>query len=179
MKEDDENAARPEERKDSTPKMKRFLSYFLPEKGNIHFCILPTIDDETSSSKSYLEDVKVEMYDVFLMFTSASCHEQLLSLAKRIHNHNKPVFFVQIFKGDAKTGSPCLKKETGFEVYLIDVHQEHEHDFYKLTKAIANVLPSPKKKCFNEIPKIGELSGMHHFKEFVKGTICISYSLRP
>ncbi|XP_028404265.1 interferon-inducible GTPase 1-like [Dendronephthya gigantea] len=174
VKEDDENAAKPEEREDSTPEVKRFLSYFPPENNNVHFCILPSIDN-VISSQSYLTNAKVEMYDVFLLFVSASCNEQLLSIAKKVKSRHKPIFFVQIgLQGDAEKAtiwhefSRMELEYISSKVYRIDVHQQYKHHFCELTKAIADILPYSKKESFSQIPKVGELLAMHYFKEFVK-----------
>ena len=159
--------------------VKRFLTYSPPQNENIRFWIIPSIENEIT--ETFSEYVEIEQYDVFLLFTSASCNKQLLPLQRIIKNRNKPVFFVQILQGDAKSEnlpnqfSHMRLEKFASEVYRIDIHQQDEYDFYKLTKAIADVLPSPKKECFNQIPKIGELFAIHRFKDFVKGKICIIF----
>ena len=179
MKEDDDNAAKPGEPSESRQK---FFWYTLPEKRNICFWILPSIDNVTSSCLSsrqqYFESVDVEMYDVFLLFISASCddHEPLLLISNEIKNRKKPVFFVQILQGVLGRETP--QQEIGSKAYHIDVHQPGECDFYTLLKSIAEVLAPAKKKSFNQIPKIGELFAVDRFKDFVKGTTCMIYSFK-
>ncbi|XP_028404317.1 interferon-inducible GTPase 5-like [Dendronephthya gigantea] len=176
---DSDEAAKPTERTDSKHENKRILWYNPPGKQNIFFWILPSIDNETPSCyRRYFESVDVEMYDVFLMFICASCedHQVLLLIAEEIKHRKKPVVFVHVLQGGSRRGlrrptppqNPGLVQEIGSEVYCIDIHQPGECDFYKLTKAIANGLPSPKKECFNKIPKIGELFALDRFNRFVK-----------
>ncbi|XP_028404320.1 interferon-inducible GTPase 1-like [Dendronephthya gigantea] len=170
VKEDDENAARPEEKR-ADSEVKKFLPYSPPRNENIRFWILPSIDDETCSP-NFFEYVRVPDYDVFLFFTSISCNEHLLKLAKKIKNRNKPVFFVRITERDTLwyefSYILMLEDISSSKLHRVDIHQQEEYDFYKLMKAIVNVLPSGKKECFSQIPKIQELFAMHHFNKFVK-----------
>ena len=130
-----------------------------------------------------LEYVKIEIYDVFLMFTSASCNEQLLSLTRKIENHNKPVFFVQILQGSTKKETWAnlflmkMLKETWSKVHRIDVDQQNEYDFCKLIQAITDVLPTSKGECFHQIPKVGGLLATRRFMEFVKGSTVLWFIL--
>ncbi|CAB4030585.1 interferon-inducible GTPase 5-like [Paramuricea clavata] len=186
LKDSDENAAR----KGVEMTSKESISYSQAENPNLKFSILPSIDQETFPAfQSFLEYVEIEKFDAFLIFTAEMFNKRHVILTKKIKSSNKPIFLIRtnienhnhaedpneekIFQ-EIKEGLVENLKEVHSDenkTYLISNNHPDKWDFEKLAKAIADSLPSPKKECFNKIPKIQNLIAMENFQNFLKGTV--------
>ncbi|CAB3991261.1 interferon-inducible GTPase 5-like [Paramuricea clavata] len=179
LEEDDRNAAKPRERE--TKELNLFVH---PENPNIRFWILTmSIHDATFPC------LEIEKYDAFLIFTAGFFSERHKQFAEMIKYNNRPLFFIRIIidydlpKEEDEILTEQLLKDLRRslavklqdlhlgedEIYLISNHHPNKWDFLKLTKAIADALPSSKKECFIKIPKIQELVASEKFQDFIQG----------
>jgi hypothetical protein len=145
-----------------------------------------------SSFKRFLEAIKPERFDAFLIFTADEFNVRLVKVAKKIKPSNKRFFFIRTKfdvnndpgKGEKFDEKAILTKVRAsldehtkeldcreYEIHLISNLHPYEWDFLKLTKAVVDALPSPQKECFSKIPKIQELIGLETFHNFMAGTM--------
>ncbi len=148
------------------------------------------MDSKTRNAfERYLESIEIERYDVFLIFTAAeNFTKKHVKIAKQIKPSDKPLFFIRTKFDNDNHPEDINKKEMlrelresldehskeldcrEYETHLISNLHPYKWDFLKLTKAIADALPSPQKVSFGKIPKIEELIALEKFQNFLKGT---------
>jgi hypothetical protein len=162
-------------------------SYSSLEDPNINFTILPSIDKETFPAfKPFLDHVKIEEFDVFLIFITDRFDRRYSIFLKEIKLHEKPFFLIQTKmdhhadkrqkQSDDDTMFQNMKSMLGddftsdeIKVFLISNHYPEERDFPKLIKEVVDVLPSDQQESLCQIPSIRKLIDLHEFQTFLKG----------
>lgn len=163
------------------------ISYSCPENPNISFTILPSVDNTTFPAfKPFLDHVKVENFDAFLLFTAEKFSNRHFIFAKAIKSIRKPFFFIRtmIDQQAEKQGKESseekmlLERKASLakdfnsdesEMYLISNSHPQKWDFPKLTKAIVDALPAAQKKSFFKISKVQKLIKWSDIQTFLKG----------
>ena len=140
------------------------------------------MDNNTYPNFNYfLESVKFEEYDIFLIFTAERVTVRHWKLADRIESKEKPFFFIRAKtdydpqqQQDAEIIENVRKELQDFDfsdhkMYVISNRHPDRLEFGKLMKDIAICLPATKKKCFNEHRTIKELIALDEFQKFLRG----------
>ena len=66
-----------------------------PDNANIEYWDFPGMGTNNFPAKTYFQDVKLDEYDTFLIFTHTRFTEDYLKLARDITSHGKKYFFVR------------------------------------------------------------------------------------
>jgi predicted GTPase len=143
--------------------------YMHPNNNSIALWDLPGIGTENFPKERYLEEVKFEKYDFFLIMTAKRFTENDIWLAKEVQKLKKKFFFVRTNmdtevannkRDKGKSKSETVKEiqeymtqhvtETHFKnikVYLIDNYSERDYDFQILIEAMIKEAPEFKQKA--------------------------------
>ena len=159
-----------------------------PEHPKINFSIFTRTSGGTNNAfQRYCESIKTEKFDVFLIFTYDDFSRKSVTVAKQIVLGNKPLFFVRTKFDNCNLPGEFNKKEllttlrvslsehskvfdcSVYDIHLISNLNPYKWDFLKLVKAIADILPAPKRASFCKIPHVKELIALENFHSFLKG----------
>ena len=66
-----------------------------PDNANIEYWDLPGMGTDKFPAKTYFQDVKLNEYDTFVIFTDTRFRKDDLELAREIKSHGKKYFFVR------------------------------------------------------------------------------------
>ena len=173
----------------STSNDKEATSYFHPDNPNIIFSIFTLRDNDKDGLKRSLESIETEIFDVYLIFTAGEFTKKEVLVARKIGLFEKKFFLIRtkfdnhilpeefnkeklVTKLRQSLHKPRVHDFSDCEIHLISNLEPYKWDFLKLTKAIADALPSGsvQRARFSKIPHVKELVALEKFHNFLKGT---------
>ena len=130
--------------------------------------------------------MKIENFDAFLVFTAEKFSNRHLLFAKAVKSSKKPFFFIRtkfdflaenqgenfseekmLLERKASLAKDFQSEE--IEIYMISNLHPEKWDFSKLTKAIADALPSAQRTCLCKIPIVQKFIALDSLQLFLKG----------
>lgn len=147
---------------------KEVREYKYPDNDNFVLCDLPGLGTQLFRKETYLDDIKANEYDFFIIITKDRFYEVDLWLAKQVFILDKRFYLVrsnigsdikndkvahptshneaEVIKKIRNDISGHLEKEfVEFEYFLIDSHRQDLYDFALLTKRLVEDLTSYKR----------------------------------
>jgi len=142
-----------------------------PANDNLVLCDLPVVGTRKFPKEKYLEEVKVDTYDFFIIISDTRFTENDAWLATEVSKRNKSFYFVRtkvdrdvyntnkLYKtsvdetvGKIRAYTQTRIKELNLllpsTVFLVNNYNTREYDFGKLTKKISEDLPILRRDAF-------------------------------
>jgi len=142
-----------------------------PAHENLVLCDLPGVGTTKFPKKKYLQEVKVDTYDFFIIITATRFTENDAWLATELSKRNKNFYFVRTkidqdvftatthrkksvnetvekIRADTQKKIQELDQSLPLTVFLVNNYNTREYDFGKLTEKISEDLPSLRRDAF-------------------------------